>query len=151
MGSDGLSAAAAELEEAGKRADTGTITQKLPVFAGNLKTLCAAINAVLKPANAAAANVAPHAGNAGSSVSHTDGAGKANAVNGAALKNALTALKSALESKDIESIDRLMEELEKMPADAKTQEGFEKIADHILLGEYDLAVNALGSFFQGGA
>jgi HPt (histidine-containing phosphotransfer) domain-containing protein len=133
MGAGDLSAAAAELEEAGKRADTGTIAKKLPAFTGNLKTLCTAIAGAL--ANAAAKNVAPHTG------------GNVDVVNTAALKKTLTALKSALESKDIESIDRFMDELEELSSGEQRRESFEKISDHVLSGDYDLAVNALNAFF----
>jgi hypothetical protein len=132
MGAGGLSAAAAELEEAGKHADAGTLAKKLPAFTGNLKTLCAAIAGALT--SAAAKNAAPHAG------------GNVNAVNTAALKKSLPALKSALESKDIESIDRFMDELEKLSSGEQARERFEKISDHVLSGEYDLAVNALNAF-----
>jgi hypothetical protein len=135
MGADDLSATAAELEEAGKCADAGTIAKKLPVFIRNLKTLYTAIAGMLT--NTAAKNVAPHAG------------GNTDAVFPAELKKSLAALKSALESKDIESIDRVMDELEKLSSGEQAREGLEKISDHILSGEYDLAVNALNTFFQG--
>jgi CheY-like chemotaxis protein len=135
MGAGDLSAAAAELEEAGKRADTGIIAKKLPAFTGNLKTLCTAIAGTL--ANAAAKNVAPHTG------------GNVDVVNTAALKKTLTAIKSALESKDIESIDRFMDELEELSSGEQRRESFEKISDHVLSGDYDLAVNALNAFFPG--
>jgi signal transduction histidine kinase/HPt (histidine-containing phosphotransfer) domain-containing protein/ActR/RegA family two-component response regulator len=140
MGAGDLSVTAEELEAAGKSADAGTIREKLPPFAGSLKTLCAAIDGVLKP-DTAAKNLA----------SHADDAGNAKAAPPAALKKSLTALKSALESKDIESIDRFMDELEKMSPGKQAQESFEKISDHVLLGDYDLAVNALNAFLQGGA
>ncbi|MDR1352748.1 MAG: response regulator, partial [Treponema sp.] len=135
MGKGDLSAAAAELEEAGKRADTGTIAKKLPAFTVNLKTLCAAIAGALT--NTAVKNVAPHAD------------GNADAASPTALKKPLTALKPALESKDIESIDRLLNELEKLSLGGQARERFEKISDHVLSGDYDLAVNALNGFFQG--
>jgi CheY-like chemotaxis protein len=141
MGSGDLSSAAAELEEAGKNLDPGTIAKKLPSFTGNLKTLCTAINGVLKPANATAGNTPASAENTGN----------VHPLDTAAVKNSLTALKSALESRDIESIDRFMDDLEKVSAGAKVQESFEKISDHVLLGEYDRAVNVVNSLFQGGA
>jgi HPt (histidine-containing phosphotransfer) domain-containing protein len=138
MGAAELSAMAADLEAAGKNNDGGTIAKKLPPFIRGLKNLCAAI--ALKPGHAAAGNAAPY----------TEGAGEKNAVTAstAGVKNALTALKSALESKDMESIDHLMNELETISADGRTRESFEKISDHILTGEYNSAVNALNSFLQ---
>jgi hypothetical protein len=63
----------------------------------------------------------------------------------------LTALRSALASKDIEAIDRSTDGLEKLPLGAKERESLEKIADHILLGEYDFAAAAVDSFLRGGA
>jgi CheY-like chemotaxis protein len=145
MGADDLSAAAAELEDAGKRADAGTIAKKLPAFAGNLKTLCVAIAGMLKPANVAAKNAAVPSGNATASA---ENAGNVRDTNSAAFKKSLTALKSALESRDIEAIDRFIGELESTVTGAKTQETLEKISDHVLLGEYDLAVNALTLLFR---
>jgi signal transduction histidine kinase/HPt (histidine-containing phosphotransfer) domain-containing protein/ActR/RegA family two-component response regulator len=139
MGAPELSEAAADLEAAGKSADAGTIAQKLPPFTRNLKILCAAIGDTLRLAHAATMDAASRMGNAGN----------VKALNTAAVKDSLKALKSALESKDIESIDHFMDELEKVSVDAKTQENLEKIADHILMGEYNLAVNTVNSFFQG--
>jgi CheY-like chemotaxis protein len=136
MGAAELSATAADLEAAGKSVNAGTIAKKLPAFSGNLKTLCAAIAGLLKPASVAAKNAAAPAENAGN----------VKIVTSAALKESLTALRSALESKDIESIDRFMGELEHAVTGAETQETLEKISDHVLLGEYDLAVNALNLF-----
>jgi HPt (histidine-containing phosphotransfer) domain-containing protein len=138
MGAAELSAAAAELEAAGKNADNGTIAKKLPPFTRGLKNLCAAIGAALKTDHGAAGNAAPH----------TENTGAASAV-AVGVKNSLTALRSALESKDMESIDRFMNELENISVDGKTRESFEKISNHILMGEYHSAVNALNSLFQG--
>jgi hypothetical protein len=42
-----------------------------------------------------------------------------------------------------------MDELEKLSSGEQAREGFEKISDHVLSGDYDLAVNALNAFFQG--
>jgi CheY-like chemotaxis protein len=39
----------------------------------------------------------------------------------------------------------------KIKAGANVQESFEKISDHVLLGEYDLADTVVNSLFQGGA
>jgi CheY-like chemotaxis protein len=133
MGAAELSAAAERLEAAGKNAAAGIIAEKLPPFTRALKILCAAIDGAVKPAGAAPKNAASRAGNA-----HT----------GSAVKQSLTALKAALELKDIESIDRFMDELESASFDAETQESVEKISDHVLMGEYSLAVTALDSIFQ---
>jgi signal transduction histidine kinase/CheY-like chemotaxis protein len=140
MGAGGLSAAAAELEEAGKNADAGAIAKNLPSFTGGLKVLCVAIAGV----SSSAAAKDPEPG-------RQKERGLVHAASSAALKKSLTALRSALESKDIEAIDRSMDEFEKLSTGAQARESFEKISDHILLGEYDLAAGALNSFLRGGA
>jgi CheY-like chemotaxis protein len=55
----------------------------------------------------------------------------------------LSALRTALETKNMKEIDRLLEEIEELPLDAGTGEQIHAVSDKVLMGEYEGAVKAI--------
>jgi uncharacterized protein HemY len=53
-----------------------------------------------------------------------------------------------LERKDIKKIDRLLEELEKNPLDAKIREDLDAVSDKVLMGDYQDAVEAVAEMMS---
>ncbi|GHV71112.1 hypothetical protein AGMMS49928_21530 [Spirochaetia bacterium] len=136
IGAKELSADAAKLEAVGKGALAGSagdlplIGEALPAFARNLAELTAGISAALK---------------------ETAGNGEAAAAEGkkdrttdlAAVLPLLQELQSALEAQKLETIDRILEDLTKQTLDLKTREAIDGISDHILMAEYQTAVEKI--------
>jgi CheY-like chemotaxis protein/HPt (histidine-containing phosphotransfer) domain-containing protein len=60
----------------------------------------------------------------------------------------LDKLKSALEARNIREIDRIVEELGKLPLNPKAREAFSAISDHVLLSEFDEAIALLADFAE---
>jgi uncharacterized protein HemY len=54
-----------------------------------------------------------------------------------------SALRAALEAKNMKEIDRLLAELEQEAADGKTRERIAALSDKILMGEYKGALDEL--------
>jgi CheY-like chemotaxis protein len=117
IGAAEVSAKAAELEAAGKAADIDFIREHLPGFAENLAELIKGIRAwesTVKEDN--------------------------HLHNDAAVMRLLQELAAALESEKAGDIRRLLRELDQKPCDEKTKKSLEQISDHVLMTEYDNAL-----------
>jgi CheY-like chemotaxis protein len=57
-------------------------------------------------------------------------------------------LRKALEEKDIETVDRLIAEIEGKPLDEKTREAVEKISDQVLVTEFEAALSAVNTLLE---
>jgi CheY-like chemotaxis protein len=122
IGALGVSKEAAALEAAGKAEDTVAIREGISAFHKHLEEL-------------------------------VDGIGKAIEDRGEDLKGGgedrgavlppLTALRAALEAKNMKEIDRLLEELEGMPLNAEERDTINALSDKILMGEYKGAIDAI--------
>jgi HPt (histidine-containing phosphotransfer) domain-containing protein len=123
IGAVEVSRLAAELEAAGKAGDIETIPKTLPLFREHLTELIEGIQKNLTTNNT-------------------------NSTNGeqdnSAYKETVVLLKSALETKNMKEIDKLLEEIEKMPLDEKTRETVNAVSDKVLMGEYREAVELIG-------
>jgi CheY-like chemotaxis protein len=60
-------------------------------------------------------------------------------------------LKEALERKDLETADRLLTDLEGNPLDTKTREAVEAVSDHVLITEFDAAIDVIDALLAAGA
>jgi HPt (histidine-containing phosphotransfer) domain-containing protein len=129
IGAAEVSAEAAALEAAGKAGDTAAIAEGLPQFYKQLSELIEAIGGAMKNEQ----EIMNNEKNVDNSLFTTNCA----------------SLKSALETKDMKEIDRLLEELEKMPLDGKTREAINTVSDKVLQGEYAGAVEAIHTLYSG--
>jgi CheY-like chemotaxis protein len=125
IGAAEVSAEAAALEAAGKAGDTRTIAAGLPRFCEHLARLIEGITTALEERREAE-GPGPQSG----------GEGKT------ALLDSLPALRTALETKNMKDIDRLLAELE-AAADGETAEGITDISDKVLMGEYEKAIESI--------
>jgi hypothetical protein len=57
-------------------------------------------------------------------------------------------LREALQIMDIETVDRLLAELEGNPLYAKTREAAEQISDEVLMGKFDAALDMVNTLIQ---
>jgi CheY-like chemotaxis protein/nitrogen-specific signal transduction histidine kinase len=120
IGAAELSGEAAALEAAGKAGNLQTIREILPLFYGNLARLVEGLEKALEEKKD----------------------GEMRAENEAqALRFPLSALKEALGARNMRAIDRLLEEIEKIPLDGKTMESIGVISDKVLMGEYREALD----------
>jgi CheY-like chemotaxis protein len=121
IGAAELSAAAAALEAAGKAGDPAAIYEALPAFTEHLAALMEEIKKTLEPEgkkNSAGAISSPME-----------------------FEPRLRALRRALEKKDIESVDRLLAELEENSPDKKTTETVNAVSDLVLMCRFEDAVD----------
>ncbi|MDR1686040.1 MAG: transporter substrate-binding domain-containing protein [Desulfovibrio sp.] len=121
IGADGLSQAAAVLEEAGRAADMPVIRDKLSPFREELTALTARIGEIT-----AAVRAGGEAGQAEPPV-----------------EPALAQLRQALEAKDIDAIYAARARLQSLPLSGKTLEAVSDIADFILTMEFQKALEAV--------
>jgi HPt (histidine-containing phosphotransfer) domain-containing protein len=128
IGAAELSAEAAVLEAAGKAGDTAAIREALPLFHERLARLIEDIGKALEKA-AAKADTPPF--------------GKGNE----AVADTLSALRAALETKNMKETDRLLEELEQT-AEGETVKQVADISDRVLMGEYEKAVELITRLIQ---
>jgi signal transduction histidine kinase/CheY-like chemotaxis protein len=134
LGAAELSKEAAVLEAAGKgalagsAADTAAIAEGLPQFREHLTGLIAGIGKALEEKREG-----------------ERGEPQTGAAAGEAVFNLLSALRAALETKNMKEIDRLLEETEKAAADAETREALNAVSDKILMGEYRAAIEAVNT------
>jgi uncharacterized protein HemY len=64
------------------------------------------------------------------------------------LHPSLSALKAALEAKNMKEIDKLLAEIEQLSLDAETREQINAVSDKVLMGEYAEAINAINTFLE---
>jgi signal transduction histidine kinase/CheY-like chemotaxis protein len=124
IGAAELSAEAAVLEGAAKAGDTRTIGKTLPGFYERLERLAGEIGKVLDEGR------------------KDEGPG-AGGENREAVLAALSALRTALEAKNMKRIDQLLEEMEGLSLNTKDREAVNVLADKILMGEYRGAIDEL--------
>jgi HPt (histidine-containing phosphotransfer) domain-containing protein len=124
IGAAEVSAEAAALEAAGKAGDMAAIREGLPSFHKHLTELIEEIGKVLEEGREA-----------------NNGSLQAGGENRDAVLPLLSALRAALEAKNMKDIDRLLEEIEQLPLDAETREAINVVSDKVLLGEYGEAVD----------
>jgi HPt (histidine-containing phosphotransfer) domain-containing protein len=125
IGAGEVSKEAAVLEAAGKAGDTQAISRILPEFREDLTELIEGIEKALEE-NRKTQEPSPQP------LSN--------------LQSSLTTLKSSLEAKNMKEIDRLLEEIEKMPLDKNTRKTVNAVSDDVLMGEYGKAaalINAI--------
>jgi signal transduction histidine kinase/CheY-like chemotaxis protein/HPt (histidine-containing phosphotransfer) domain-containing protein len=125
IGAAEVSAEAAALEAAGKAGDMQIIGETLPFFREHLTQLIEEIKKVKSEEKDISPT--PHSTPHSSLSFHTS----------------LPALRSALEAKSMKEIDRLLEEIEGLPLDAKTQELVNAVSDKVLMGEYEGAITVI--------
>jgi signal transduction histidine kinase/HPt (histidine-containing phosphotransfer) domain-containing protein/ActR/RegA family two-component response regulator len=125
LGAEEISAEATELEAASKAADMAFVHKQLPAFARQLVELVKNIRTVL-PADE---EITPAASNRG-------------AYPGAYIP-IFRELAEALKSQNASEIERILEELNQKPLDAKTKEMIEKISDDVLITEFDNAIKTV--------
>jgi HPt (histidine-containing phosphotransfer) domain-containing protein len=126
IGAAEISAEAARLEEAGKKADLAFIAEFLPAFAARLEALVDSISAALKQTNSTTA------------VENTADTSRA-----AAFAQLVSELKTALTENNTETIDRLLEALLAQTRDTQTRQTLERVSDAVLMAEFDDALKIL--------
>jgi signal transduction histidine kinase/CheY-like chemotaxis protein len=124
IGAAEVSAAAAALEAAGNAGDLKSIAGTLPLFREGLAELVQGIEKALEEKREERPAALLPWGEETKAVAET-----------------LSALREALEAKNMKEIDRLLAELEKAAADAKTRERIEAVSDKVLMGEYQGAID----------
>ena len=128
IGAAQISSMAAELEAASRAADLALIQDKLPVFVRYLTELVKNISAVLEKNSIPQSPVpSPQFPLPTSNSLFID-------------------LSVALKSQNAAEIDRVMDELEQAPLDAKTKEILERISDAVLMGEFEGACEQIDAF-----
>jgi HPt (histidine-containing phosphotransfer) domain-containing protein len=145
IGAEGLSKEAAGLEAAGKAGDRAAIAENLPGFYEDLERTAGEIRAALSVAGAGDGNAAAGAGggNAGNGdgtlldsvpfLSMTDGAVRA----------LVQELKTALEAKDMEAIDRATGELNGTVLDSGTRQMLDAASDLLLVAKFQAAITTI--------
>jgi CheY-like chemotaxis protein len=134
IGAAEVSAEAAVLEAAGKAGDLKAIGETLPGFREHLAELVRGIERALEDRGAE-----KDGGNAAGRAESAEAGGETRE----AVLAAFSALRAALEAKDMKEIDRLLAELDKTAADAETRERIDAVSDKVLMGEYREAVDEL--------
>jgi HPt (histidine-containing phosphotransfer) domain-containing protein len=126
IGAAEVSAEAAKLEAAGKTGDMETIRKTVAPFHEHLTQLVEAIGKKVKSeekkvplTSLPAPHILP------------------------SFHTSLSSLRSALEVKNMKEIDRLFEEIERLPLDAETRERINAVSDKVLMGEYAGAITAI--------
>jgi CheY-like chemotaxis protein len=122
IGAAEVSAEAAELEAAGKAGDMAAIRETLPGFRKHLMELIAGTEKVLEEKGEEAKT----------------GSGEKKDITAP-----LSALRAALEARNMKEIDRLLEEIERLPLDAETGERINAVSDKVLMGEYEEAAQTI--------
>ncbi|MCL2293459.1 MAG: ATP-binding protein [Spirochaetes bacterium] len=139
IGAAEVSGKAAELEAAGKAKDLAFIEKNLGSFVKQLTALVRNIQAALEISNEQLAESKIQPGNSLLTAHYS----------------LITDLLKALESKKIDDIDRILEEIKEQAKqqspDTKTIEILEKISDYILMTEFDSAAEAIRSILKGAA
>jgi CheY-like chemotaxis protein len=127
IGAAELSADAARLESAGKSADTAFIRENLGNFTRRLSKVIDEIGAALE----------------------TYGTGGDQTQDGfKAVFPLLRELDAVLKSQNFSEIDRILNEIDRMPLSAKAKETMEKISDDVLMAKFDSAVKTIDSLLK---
>jgi CheY-like chemotaxis protein len=130
IGAEAVSEKAAALEAAGKAGDIKAIHESLSGFCEDLTELLQGIRAALEEA-----------------LEEKKG-GPANGAGKKAMAETLSALRVALETKNMKETDRLLADLEQAAADAVTTERIMDISDKVLVGEYEEAVKSINILYN---
>jgi HPt (histidine-containing phosphotransfer) domain-containing protein len=125
IGAARVSKEAADLEAAGKAGVMAAIRSRLPEFREHLAELVNEIGKALEE-------------KAGESKGES-GEKETTGVSLSVSLDSLSALKAALEAKNMKECDRLLEELEAAAVEAETQDAVNAISDKMLMGEYQEA------------
>jgi HPt (histidine-containing phosphotransfer) domain-containing protein len=131
IGAADLSKEAAELEAAGKAGDRNKIDEKLPVFYEHLRETTERIGAAL----------AENAANA------ENGGGPGLNLSDDGICGLFEELRTALEAKDMEAIDRATGELADKGLDTETAETLDAVSDLLLVSKFKAASAKLNDFF----
>jgi HPt (histidine-containing phosphotransfer) domain-containing protein len=127
IGATSLSKEAEDLEAAGKAGDRGAIEGTLSGFYEHLKETVKEIKTALELA----------------------GRGQEKPEeNGADYFPLFNALLEALKVNDIETIDRLLTELERSPLDAKTREAAQLLSDQVLMSNFEAAIDTVSALLN---
>jgi signal transduction histidine kinase/CheY-like chemotaxis protein len=127
LGAGIISSQAAELEAAGKAGDMAFIRENLPNFAQQLAELIKNISAA----------IVPRVGDADASANTNQRAD----IN--AYISIFYELAEALKSQNAAEVDRILEELNQKPLDAKIMGTLQKISDDVLMTEFDNALKTV--------
>jgi signal transduction histidine kinase/CheY-like chemotaxis protein/HPt (histidine-containing phosphotransfer) domain-containing protein len=122
IGAAKVSAEAAALEAAGKAGDAAAVREGLPRFHEHLTELVGGIGRALE---------------------EQSGGGDTQPGRGGAAADYFSALRAALEARNMKETDRLLAEMEGLSLGAKDREAVTVLADKILMGEYQGAVDEL--------
>jgi hypothetical protein len=125
---------AAELEAAGKAGDMAAIAEKLPQFREHLTGLIKGIGKVLEKKN--------------EGLRVNDRMTESSPVSSPALQTLLPGLRAALDAKNMKEIDKLFGEIEQLSLDTETRERINDVSDHVLMGEYQKALDELDRFLK---
>jgi signal transduction histidine kinase/DNA-binding response OmpR family regulator/HPt (histidine-containing phosphotransfer) domain-containing protein len=128
IGAAEVSAEAAALEAAGKAGDLAAIREILPGFCRRLAELIEEIGKVLAEADETGGLKAESGAGSGAE---------------SGVPELLSALRTALEAKNMKEIDRLLAELE-AAADGETTKPIADISERVLMGEYQKAIEISG-------
>ncbi|MDR3199940.1 MAG: response regulator [Spirochaetales bacterium] len=131
IGAEILSGEAAALEAAGKAGDLAVIREKLPGFYERLVETAGNVRAAL-----GGGKHPPESGNT---------------VLPSAYLREFTELRNALERQDIETIDRVLAEMNKKPFDERTLQTLANISDQILMSEFKEAAQTLKVLLAAGS
>ncbi|MCL2021122.1 MAG: ATP-binding protein [Betaproteobacteria bacterium] len=131
IGANSLSEAAALLEKAGRSEDTGVIRANLVSFKNELNTLMKHINETMADSR------------------HDTHETDRESVSEAQLREALAELKTALETKDTDGIDRAMARLQNLPL--ARQAAVADIAEHVLFGDFKKTLETITSLLEQGS
>ncbi|MDR2787341.1 MAG: response regulator [Candidatus Accumulibacter sp.] len=137
IGAAGVSAEAARLEAAGRDGNLAAIRESLPDFAVHLAELAEGIRAALAEAEDEAAEAGTEAESAASPSPETG------------RDPLLRELADALKGEQAGAIDRLLKELHQKPLDTKTREALERVADQVLIAEFDAALEIVAGLADG--
>ena len=129
IGAAELSEEAAKLEAAGKSEDTLYISDTINTFADNLIKLIDNVYAAVVSYKSETEKNMPTSGNV-------------------SITSLLNDLKAAILAKKAESIDNLLNKINKKQIGAKTKETIDKISDDVLIMEYEEAVKTIDIFLK---
>jgi HPt (histidine-containing phosphotransfer) domain-containing protein len=130
VGAAVVSKKAADLEAAGKAGDLNRIRENLPDFYSHLSQLIQHTKQELQ----AHENEEPDGENTGKDP--------------ASCIPALKEIKAALERRDIETVDRIIAELEKEPLTSKMKDGLNAISDQVLMTEFEAALKTANELLE---